>query len=141
MPIITYRQGGTADPEVFEFEFDDLLYPECVAIERATGKACPEEVRPVALAGNTEVRGALLAAMLKRSEPTLKAEHFLSTFRPSEMVFEMTAKDAAWMLNAIHEIPADAISSDERDAAIAAIKAKTNVPEAIADEDAEVPKA
>ena len=65
MPIITYSPQGI-DPYVFEFEFTDLLMPEAIAVQKASGVMW-DDVPDAFMQGNVAVTYALFQVLAKRA--------------------------------------------------------------------------
>lgn len=91
MPILTYTADG-ADPERFEFAFDDLPFPEVTALEKLTGKNWGD-IESAYWADNFEVQGCLLLVLMRRSEPALTMEQL--DLRPRQLAFDVTAEERA----------------------------------------------
>jgi hypothetical protein len=102
MPKLTYTpEGREDDPYVFEFEWGDLMSPECVAIEKLTGLDYYEDVPPKFYGGNVETIHAILYVLMKRSIPTMKPESLQFRGREIERAFSVAEARAA--VDAIHE--------------------------------------
>ena len=89
MPILTYT-AGDADPERFEFAFDDLPFPEVVGLEKLTGKNWGD-IEAAYWADNFEVQGYLLLTLMRRGEPGLTMEQL--DLRPKQLAFDVTAEE------------------------------------------------
>lgn len=113
MPIITYHPED-ADPQTFDFEFRDLKYPVCVTIEKLTGRDF-QHIPAAFMAGNYEVRGAVLFALLKAEEPDLRPEQFLDNLRPSADVdVDMNVAEAERILEALTRMPPETLTDEQR---------------------------
>lgn len=87
MPIITYTPDGGGEPSRFEFAFDDLPYPEVVALEKVTGRNWGA-IESLYWAYNFEVAGAVLLVLMRRTEPSLTIEQL--DLRPRQLGYELT---------------------------------------------------
>lgn len=70
MPRLVYSPKG-AEPQTWDFTFGDLLMPEVVAIEKASGINYYEDAELLFFHGNAELLFGMLLVFLKRDQPTL----------------------------------------------------------------------
>jgi len=91
MPVLNYTADG-AEPERFEFAFDDLPFPEVVALEKLTEKNWGD-IEAAYWADNFEVQGNLLLVLMRRRESALTMEQL--DLRPRQLTFDVTAEERA----------------------------------------------
>ena len=87
---LTYAPEGV-DPKAFEFEFERLLTPEVIAVEKLTGMTFGQWRQAVYDESMIAVH-ALLWVLLKRETPTLKPDQV--QFAMADVVFDVDLSDA-----------------------------------------------
>lgn len=126
MPILIYLPEG-ADPERFEFDFDDFTMPEAAAIEDALDLSW-DSIKALYWRSRRKVAAELLVALMRRTEPGLTAEQL--NLKVGQIDFDLTpaeqrqftknilakseisAEQRAALEKALEELPAEPESED-----------------------------
>jgi hypothetical protein len=115
MPRITYTPEGREDnPLVFDFEFDTVMSPECIAIEDLTRRNW-DDIPTAFFSGNMRVIHALLYVLMKRSHPTMRPDEL--EFSPREVVRDVTDAESRRLLEALESMDQSEWTAEQRAAA------------------------
>jgi len=142
LPIITYKgQGGTADPEVYEFEWADFRWPDAVEVQKLWGKPWPE-AKPAVLLGDWEPLGYILFVLMKKNEPDLLPDMFFPDLMPErEITVEFTKAELRQILVGLTALAPHEQTAESR-AAVASLQERLAESVDLDDEgDDEAPKA